>query len=101
MPETAEPADLTDLTPDERDAYEELLIALDARASHLRDRLDIFSETDLCALVNVDTRTATVWRSKKWGPDFVKLGRAVFYRRKDVEDWIAMNVIPMDRAMSA
>ena len=31
----------------------------------------------------------------------VKLGRAVFYRRKDVEDWIAMNVVPMDRAMSA
>ena len=35
------------------------------------------------------------------GPDTVKLGRSVFYRRADVEAWIALNVCPMDRVASA
>jgi hypothetical protein len=98
MTDSTQPAE----TPSEQlDAYEELLTALDARSSHLRDRFELLSETDFSALIGVDPRTTTVWRSQKRGPDVVKLGRAVFYRRKDVEDWIAMNVMPMDRAMSA
>jgi predicted DNA-binding transcriptional regulator AlpA len=98
MTDSAQPADMT---VSERDAYEELLAALDARALYLRELFGIFSETDVSALTGHDPRTLTVWRSQKRGPDAVKLGRAVFYRRKDIEDWIALNVIPMDRAMSA
>ena len=98
MTDSAHPPDMT---ANERDAYEELLTVLDARSLYLRDRFELLSETDFCALIGVDPRTTTVWRSQKRGPDAVKLGRAVFYRRKDIEDWIAVNVVPMDRAMSA
>jgi predicted DNA-binding transcriptional regulator AlpA len=98
MTDSAQPADMT---ASERDAYEELLVALDSRALYLRELFGIFSETDVSALTGHDPRTLTVWRTQKRGPDAVKLGRAVFYRREDIQAWIAANVMPMDRVMSA
>jgi predicted DNA-binding transcriptional regulator AlpA len=71
------------------------------RSEKLRDTFALLSEEDLGALIGVDPRTLTVWRCQKRGPDVVKLGRAIFYRREDVDAWIALNVAPMDRAMSA
>jgi hypothetical protein len=68
------------------------------RAERLRDTFELLSPADLSALIGVDERTLTVWRVQRRGPDFVKLGRAVFYRRADVTDWIGLNVSPTDRA---
>jgi len=67
------------------------------RREHLRDVFQLLSAADLAALIGVDERTLTVWRSQKRGPDFVKLGRAVFYRQADVDEWIKLNVTPTDR----
>jgi hypothetical protein len=67
------------------------------RSERLRDAFALLSEDDLSALIGVDPRTLAVWRCQKRGPDIVRLGRAVFYRRQDVLDWIALNVSPMDR----
>jgi predicted DNA-binding transcriptional regulator AlpA len=67
------------------------------RAEKLRDTFALLSEADLSALIGVDPRTLTVWRCQKRGPDVVKLGRAIFYRRADVDAWIALNVAQMDR----
>jgi predicted DNA-binding transcriptional regulator AlpA len=67
------------------------------RSEKLRDTFALLSEADLAALIGVDPRTLTVWRCQKRGPDVVKLGRAIFYRRADVDAWIALNVAPMDR----
>lgn len=69
-----------------------------ARAERLRDVFELLSPTDLSALIGVDERTLAVWRAQRRGPDFVKLGRAVFYRRADVNAWIELNVSPTDRA---
>jgi predicted DNA-binding transcriptional regulator AlpA len=72
------------------------------RAERLRSAFALLSPTDLGALIGVDERTLAVWRSQKRGPDTVKLGRSIFYRRADIEAWIALNVTPMDRvAVSA
>jgi len=67
------------------------------RSRQLRDRFDLLSPDDLSALIGVDARTLSVWRVQKRGPDFSKAGKAVFYRRKDIETWLALNVVPMDR----
>ena len=67
------------------------------RAERLRDAFALLSEADLGALIGVDPRTLTVWRCQKRGPDVVKLGRAIFYRRADIDAWIALNVAQMDR----
>jgi hypothetical protein len=73
------------------------VVSLD-RAAYLRDKFDILSPEDLAAMIGVDTRTLAVWRAQKRGPDAVRAGRAVFYRRNDIDEWLALNVVPMDRA---
>jgi predicted DNA-binding transcriptional regulator AlpA len=67
------------------------------RGERLRDAFGLLSPADLSALIGVDERTLAVWRVQRRGPDFVKLGRAVFYRRGDVDKWIELNVSPTDR----
>lgn len=68
------------------------------RATQLRDSFALLEPADLATLIGVDDRTLATWRAQKRGPDFVKLGRAVFYRRKDVEAWMELNVTATDRA---
>jgi len=77
---------------------EELTTGQRARSEQLRDAFKLVSPADLSALIGVDERTLAVWRVQRRGPDFVKLGRAVFYRRTDVNAWIELNVSPTDRA---
>lgn len=69
-----------------------------ARGVHLRDAFALLSPSDLACMIGVDERTVAVWRSQKRGPDFVRLGRAIHYRKADVDDWIEINVVPTDRA---
>jgi hypothetical protein len=68
------------------------------RSRQLLDRFDLLTPADLAAMIGVDTRTLAVWRAQKRGPDAVRAGRTILYRRKDVEEWLALNVVPMDRA---
>lgn len=61
------------------------------------NHLGLLSEDELAALIDVKPHTLAVWRAEGKGPDFTKLGKSVFYRRKDVEDWIAANVVVTKR----
>ena len=69
----------------------------DARAQRLRDAFGLLSRSDFAALVGIDERTADTWRAQGKGPDVVRVGRSIFYRRRDVEAFIDMNVVLMDR----
>jgi hypothetical protein len=64
----------------------------------LRAAFGILTPGDLSTLIGKDETTLANWRARNCGPDYVKLGRAVFYRREDVEAWIALNVMPTDRS---
>jgi hypothetical protein len=66
----------------------------------LRATFGVLTPGDLATLTGKDERTLAVWRGRNCGPDYVKLGRAVFYRREDVQAWIALNVMPADRAVA-
>ncbi len=83
---------------DPPDSYDEYITELDARSATMRDRFELLSENDLSALLGVDSHTLTVWRKKNLGPAAAKLGRGVFYRRADVDAWIAQNVAPAERS---
>lgn len=67
-------------------------------ADRLKQSFDLLSPSDLAALRGVDERTLTVERSQGRGPDFVKLGRAVYYRGSDIRAWIELNVQATDRS---
>jgi hypothetical protein len=83
---------------DRLDDLEETQIEQHPRSKQLRDSFGVLSPADLSALIGVDERTLAVWRMRRRGPDFVRLGRAVFYRRADILAWIELNVSPTDRA---
>lgn len=64
-----------------------------ARAATLRSAIELFSEEELAEVLEVKTATLATWRAENRGPDYVKLGKSVFYRKQDVLDWINANVV--------
>lgn len=47
---------------------------------------------ELAALLNVQPNTIEIWRLSGKGPKFCKIGRAVRYRREDVEAYLLASV---------
>ena len=62
-----------------------------------RQEMGLLSESELAAIIQVKPHTLAVWRVRKRGPAFVRLGKRVFYRRTDVENWIAAQCNPTDQ----
>lgn len=69
-------------------------------ATVLRLNMGLLSEQELSVLLGVQVRTLQKWRCLKTGPDFVRLGKVVFYRRSDIEKWIEFNVVVTKRMMN-
>lgn len=59
---------------------------------HRRGFLQLLNEDELADVIGVKPQTLQVWRTRRQGPPFVKLGKQVYYRNRDIEDWIAANV---------
>lgn len=72
-----------------------------ARGERLRDSFALLSPTDLAALVGVDKRTLALWRAQHKGPEFIRLGRAIFYRRADVVTWTNSSAIGITKPAEA
>jgi hypothetical protein len=51
--------------------------------------MDLLTESDLAAAFRVEVNTLRVWRREELGPPYVKIGRSTFYRKADVENWLA------------
>jgi hypothetical protein len=70
------------------------------------DFLDLLSEKEAASYLRLSNpRTLAVWRStKRYGLPFVKLGRSVFYRKRDLASFVAARFVepaPSLRAESA
>jgi predicted DNA-binding transcriptional regulator AlpA len=48
----------------------------------------LISECELASLLSVSLRTVRRWHTERRGPRRVKLGRATYYRRSSVLEWI-------------
>lgn len=66
----------------------------------LRNQIGLFTVDEVAAMLAVTPHTLAQWRAEKRGPDFVKLGRGVFYRKLDVENWVNANVYPAGGVIS-
>lgn len=64
-----------------------------ARAATLRSVIELFNEDELAEILEVKPQTLATWRAEERGPDYVKLGKSVFYRKADVLDWVNANVV--------
>ena len=51
----------------------------------------LLTEEQTAQLLSLSIRTLQAWRLREAGPRFVRAGRAIRYRRSDVDQWIAAN----------
>jgi predicted DNA-binding transcriptional regulator AlpA len=58
------------------------------RAKMLRHELDIVPAEEFAKAIGVTEQTLSGWRCSGEGPNFVRLGRGIFYRRFDIKAWI-------------
>lgn len=54
----------------------------------LRSKLGLITPGELAAALGLQEETLTVWRGSGAGPDYVKLGKKVFYRLDDLNWWV-------------
>jgi predicted DNA-binding transcriptional regulator AlpA len=50
---------------------------------------EMLNEHQLAEFLNMSVKSLRGWRLFRKGPNFVKIGRAVRYRRTDVETWLS------------
>ena len=52
------------------------------------DHDGLLNERQAAALLSLSIRTLQSWRLRGGGPKFIRAGRAVRYRRRDLTEWI-------------
>jgi hypothetical protein len=55
----------------------------------------LLNEVQAADLLNLSIRTLQAWRAKRAGPDFVRAGRAIRYRRRDLVAWVETQVVSL------
>ena len=68
-----------------------------ATSANAADDATLIDERQLCADLGISYVTATKWRARAEGPPFIKVGRLVRYRRRDVEAWLASRTVGRGR----
>lgn len=48
----------------------------------------LLNEAEVAEMTGLSKRTLQAWRYRGGGPPFIKLGRAVRYRKSDIVEWI-------------
>ncbi len=57
------------------------------------DRDPLLTEVQTAKVLNLSMRTLQAWRTRRTGPSFVRAGRAIRYRRSDLDAWVAANTV--------
>ena len=58
----------------------------------------LLTERQAAAILNLSIRTLQAWRTNRHGPSFVRAGRAVRYRRRDLYAWTDLNTVCFTRS---
>ena len=53
----------------------------------------LLNEVQAADFLNLSTRTLQAWRLQNAGPSFVRTGRAIRYRKRDLIAWIEANTV--------
>ena len=62
------------------------------RLRRIRNELGIISEEDLAFTLVLAKATLQTWRSRGFGPRYVKVGKRVMYKTDDVKSWLETNL---------
>jgi hypothetical protein len=55
------------------------------------DPSDLVPDTNAAQILRLKPATLAAWRAQRRGPPFIRLGRAIFYWRRDLIDYITAN----------
>jgi|SRR6185312_12689650 len=69
------------------------LTLTDTREQRPREVERALSEHEAAAMLGLSVATLRLWRHRKKGPAFLRLGRAVRYRRADVEHFMCQCIV--------
>jgi DNA-binding transcriptional MerR regulator len=61
----------------------------------------LLAEVYAAELLGLSSRTLQAWRTKGIGPAFVRAGRAVRYRRRDLISWMDANTVVSKKETTA
>ncbi len=53
----------------------------------------LLTEVQAADLLSLSVRTLQAWRTRTFGPAFVRAGRAIRYRRRDLFAWMDANTV--------
>lgn len=79
-------------TPIPPEPDNELVTEALGRGNELRQSIGLFTEADMRVMLGVSNHTLQHWRVHGNGPKFAKLGKGVYYRQIDVQEWINNNL---------
>lgn len=67
------------------------------QTENLRQTLAVYTPDELASILGVTRKTLAEWRRLKKGPDFVRVEKNILYRQKDVEAWMDLNTVMVQR----
>lgn len=70
-------------------------------ASSSSDDDALLTEVQTADLLKLSIRTLQAWRVRGVGPLFVRAGRAIRYRRRDISAWIEANTVSATKSAIA
>jgi len=66
-------------------------------ATNIPDHDALLTEVQAADFLNLSIRTLQAWRAKGCGPAYVRAGRAIRYRRRDLVAWMDANTVALTR----
>jgi predicted DNA-binding transcriptional regulator AlpA len=57
------------------------------------DPEELLDATEAAKLLRQKSQTLATWRCENRGPEYVKIGRSVFYRRSAISVWLAHQIV--------
>jgi hypothetical protein len=61
----------------------------------------LLTEIEAADLLRLSIRTLQAWRARGYGPPFVRAGRAIRYRRRDLVAWVNANSVRPSSTLAA
>jgi hypothetical protein len=65
--------------------------------TNIVDPAELIPSAAAAALLHIEPATLVMWRHRKKGPAFVKIGRGAFYTRQALREYISKRIVPEGR----
>lgn len=59
----------------------------------IREELELYTEAEVARALSITPTTLALWRSKKQGPDYCRLGKRVYYTKWALKTWVRIQQV--------